>query len=78
VKRYPTKAHSAVGIVTVGFTVDRTGHVLSRRIEETSGSPALDEEALSMILRAQLPPFPDSMTQPEIDLTVPIHFSLEH
>jgi periplasmic protein TonB len=77
VKRYPSNAHNAVGTVSVSFTVDRTGHVLSRKIEESSGSAELDAEALAMIVRAQLPPFPDSMTQSEVDLTVPIHFSLE-
>ena len=41
--------------------------------------PDLDAEASAMIERAQpLPPFPDSMTQDQLDLTVPVRFSLEH
>jgi hypothetical protein len=33
---------------------------------------------MAMIMRAQpLPPFPESMPQPRLDLTVPIHFSLQ-
>ena len=62
-------------IVQVAFTVDRSGHVLSHEIEKSSGRPDLDAEASAMIERAQpLPPFPASMTQSEINLTVPISF----
>ncbi len=75
-KRYPSKVHDELGKVTVSFTVDRTGHVLAREITQSSGHPALDAEVLSMIARAQpLPPFPDSMTQAQVDLEVPIAFT---
>jgi len=74
-KRYPSKAHDELGVVSITFTVDRTGHVLAHEISQSSGHPALDAEVSSMIERAQpLPPFPDSMTQSQIDITVPITF----
>jgi protein TonB len=76
VKRYPSGAHNAVGTVEVSFAVDHTGHVLSHQIEKSSGHAELDAAALSMVERAQpLPPFPDGMTQSEINLTVPIVFT---
>lgn len=78
-KRYPSEAQSRgeEGIALLAFSVDRTGHVLERHIVRSSGYPALDEEVMSMIERAQpLPPFPKSMTESKLDLTVPIRFSL--
>ncbi len=78
-KRYPSEAqaHGEEGTVTLSFTVDRTGHVLARKIVQSSGYPPLDAEVMSMIERAQpLPPFPDSMTDSQIDLIVPVQFSL--
>jgi protein TonB len=78
-KRYPSSAESRheQGVVTLAFSVDRHGHVLSRSIARSSGSSSLDQEVLAMILRAQpLPPFPPAMTQASMQLTVPIRFSL--
>jgi protein TonB len=78
-KRYPPEAQSRheQGVVLLGFTLDRDGHVLTHNIARSSGYADLDNEVMAMIVRAQpLPPFPASMTQPRIDLTVPIRFSL--
>jgi protein TonB len=78
-KRYPPEAQSRneQGIVLLGFTLDRNGHVLAHSIARSSGYADLDNEVMAMIMRAQpLPPFPASMSQPQIDLTVPIRFSL--
>ena len=78
-KRYPSEAQSRSeeGVVVFGFSVDRTGHVLSHWIVRSSGHPDLDAEVMSMIERAQpLPAFPATMTQAQLDLTVPISFSL--
>ena len=62
----------------LGFSVDRNGRVLEHRVVRSSGYPALDQEVTSMIERAQpLPPFPASMTETRLDLTVPIRFSLK-
>jgi periplasmic protein TonB len=78
-KRYPTGAQSRgeQGVVELSFTVDRNGRVLDREIARSSGHRELDNEVMSMIERAQpLPPFPASMPQAKLDLTVPIRFSL--
>jgi TonB family protein len=57
--------------------LDRNGHVLAHSIARSSGYADLDNEVMAMIMRAEpLPPFPASMTQARIDLTVPIQFSL--
>jgi protein TonB len=78
-KNYPSgaRARSEQGIVLLAFSVDRSGHVLSRRIVTGSGHPDLDAEVLALVERAQpLPAFPASMAQAQLDLTVPIRFSL--
>ena len=59
------------------FTIDRNGHVLSRHIVNGSGYADLDAEVLALVERAQpMPAFPASMTEAQLDLTVPIRFSL--
>jgi periplasmic protein TonB len=78
-KRYPSAAQERgeEGIALLAFTVDRDGHVLSRRVVQSSGYSALDDEVMAMIERAQpLPPFPPTMPEPKLDLVVPIRFSL--
>ena len=78
-KRYPSEARARgeQGVVTLAFSIDRNGHVTSRRIMEGSGYTALDDEAMALVMRAQpMPAFPQSMTEAEISLTVPIRFSL--
>ena len=47
-------------------------------IARRSGYADLDDEVMAMIMRAEpLPPFPESMPQARLDLTVPIRFSLQ-
>jgi periplasmic protein TonB len=78
-KRYPrsAQARGEQGVALLHFKIDRNGRVLARHILRSSGSAVLDDEVLAMIERAQpLPAFPASMTQNELDLTVPIRFSL--
>jgi periplasmic protein TonB len=79
-KNYPSgaKSRGEEGVVQLSFTVDRSGHVLNRKIVQSSGHPELDNEVMSMIERAQpLPPFPATMPQAKLDLTVPIRFSIQ-
>jgi protein TonB len=79
-KRYPRQAQARgeQGIVMLGFSLDRNGHVLAHRIVHSSGHADLDDEVMAMIMRAEpLPPFPASMPQARLDLTVPIRFSLQ-
>lgn len=78
-KRYPSEAQSRSeeGVVLLSFSLDRTGHVLAHHIVRSSGFADLDSEVMAMIKRAEpLPAFPASMPQPQLDLTVPIRFSL--
>jgi protein TonB len=78
-KRYPSGAESRreQGVVTLSFTLSRTGAVLSRSIARGSGYPELDQEVLSMVQRAApFPPFPAGMTQASQHLTAPVRFSL--
>ena len=78
-KRYPASAQSRKeeGVVLLSFSLDRSGHVLAHSIAHSSGHADLDNEVLAMIMRAEpLPPFPETMPQARIDLTVPIRFSL--
>jgi periplasmic protein TonB len=78
-KRYPSEARArrVEGVVTLNFRVNRNGHVLAHEVVRSSGHPELDNEVVSMIERAQpLPPFPPSMPQDQLNLTVPIRFSL--
>jgi len=78
-RQYPSSAQAnhQEGVVTLGFTMDRNGHVLSRHIVHSSGVPALDVEALALIERAQpLPAFPPQMTEATRSFTAPIKFSL--
>jgi TonB family protein len=37
------------GFVTVEFTLDRRGQVLSSRVMHSSGSAVLDEEAIALL-----------------------------
>jgi len=71
-------ACSETGVATLAFTLDRSGHVLARKIVKSSGLPALDDEVLAMVERATpLPAFPPVITKNTISLTVPIRFALK-
>lgn len=78
-KNYPLEARrrNEQGVVLLAFSIDRNGHVTSRRIVKGSGYADLDAEVLALVERAQpMPSFPPSMTEAKLDLTVPIRFSL--
>ncbi|MEJ0025310.1 MAG: energy transducer TonB [Rhizomicrobium sp.] len=78
-KHYPPAARAAriQGVVMLHFVMDKTGHVTTFDISRSSGKPALDEEALALIQRAQpLPPIPADFGKDTINAVVPIEFSL--
>ena len=78
-KRYPegAKLRHQEGVVSLRFTMDRAGHVLSFDIAKSSGSAALDSEARELIQRAQpLPPLPAEFARETLDLVVPVEFFL--
>ncbi len=79
-KRYPEEARSRgqQGVSCLRFTMDRDGHVLSARIEKSSGFDLLDKEALALIQRAQpLPKPPPEIQGERLELAVPIQFFLD-
>jgi periplasmic protein TonB len=76
-KRYPADAKNDRGIAQIAFSIDRKGRVMSSSIVTTSGSPALDREALEMIRRSQpFPPPPAALQGTEVSLTVPVRFNM--
>ena len=77
-KRYPDSARrrGEEGRAVLRFAVDRSGHVLDFAVAQSSGYPDLDSSIEEMMRGALLPPFPGSMTQSRIDVSVTIRFSL--
>jgi protein TonB len=77
-KRYPSEARAnrQQGVAKVAFNMDREGRVLSTRLVASSGSSALDQEALSLTQRSHFPPPPVVFAGDEITVTVPVRFSL--
>jgi periplasmic protein TonB len=78
-KRYPEAAQSRhqQGVAQVFFSIDRQGRVLNSRVVRSSGTSALDDEALALLRRAEpFPPPPPELPGARVDLTVPIRFNL--
>ncbi len=78
-KAYPARAKKAKhqGVVTLEFSVDRAGRVVSARVRQSSGHAALDQAALDMLERANpVPPIPDALAVKRLSLAIPIEFSL--
>jgi periplasmic protein TonB len=74
-KSYP-HASAAAGVVSLAFTIDRKGNLVSSRIEKTSGSDVLDAEALAMVKRAApFPAPPAGVADSDVTFVVPIRFS---
>ncbi|GGF74428.1 hypothetical protein GCM10007301_37820 [Azorhizobium oxalatiphilum] len=71
-KRYPPGA-SERGVAQVRFSMDRSGNVLSSSLVRSSGSAALDAEAVELPRRAS--PFPPPLSGGTQVLTVPINFN---
>lgn len=80
-KRYPRAARrdGATGVVTVAFTISRSGALLAPRIVATSGDERLDQAALDMLARASpFPPLPSAMGVRELALSLPVEFALNN
>ncbi len=78
VKQYPRAARQAhiEGVVMLHFVMDAQGKLMSFDIAKSSGRPVLDNEALALIQRAQLPPLPAGFPTGTLDAVVPIQFFL--
>jgi periplasmic protein TonB len=78
-EHYPPGADGARGVASVEFQIDRRGHVLKSLIVQSSGSSALDREALAMIKRADpLPVPPSNIPDTKLSISTPISFESLH
>ena len=77
-KRYPDTARQRgeEGRAVLRFAIDRSGRVLDFAVAQSTGHTDLDASIEEMMRGAVLPPFPAGMTQPRIDVSVTIRFSL--
>lgn len=82
VKQFPTDARrrGREGVATVSFIVSATGDISASRLEKSSGTIALDREALAMLERASpLPPPPaELLVSGRYAVTMPVSFSLKN
>lgn len=79
IKRYPASARRMrhEGTVQLEFVLDKSGRMLSWRIQVSSGFPDLDAEAARMLTTAApFDAFPTAMTQEQNEFMVPVGFSL--
>ena len=77
-KRYPEDARQRgeEGRAVLRFRVDRYGRVLDYQVVSSTGYADLDQSVENMMRGATMPPFPPSMTEPEIEVSVTIRFGL--
>lgn len=78
-KEYPQAARrkELEGTVRLYLVIDQDGHIVTRRITQSSGSQLLDDAAEEMLARAEpLPAMPSTMRRNRLELVVPIVFSL--
>ncbi|TKT80974.1 energy transducer TonB [Aquamicrobium sp. LC103] len=78
-KRYPRGARNRreEGTVTLSFSIDPSGRVLSASIARSSGYPELDKEVLDMVRRVSpVPAPPPEIARPRMNLAVPVQFSI--
>ena len=75
-KRYPSSARGAQGTVVVRFVLNRAGAVTESAVTKSSGSDALDREALEILRRASpFPPFPAAKPGPQDSYIAPVNFA---
>jgi protein TonB len=77
-KRYPEEARQRgeEGRAVLRFRVDRSGRVLDYSVVSSTGFADLDAAVEAMMRGAVLPPFPPSMREPEIEVSVTIRYGL--
>ncbi|MGB0903939.1 MAG: energy transducer TonB, partial [Mangrovicoccus sp.] len=78
-KTYPKAARKAKaqGKVTVVFTLDSYGRIVTRKVSESSGWPVLDKAALDLLDGFErLPAPPAAMGKGPFDLRFPISYAL--
>ena len=78
-KRYPRIAERSglSGRVVLRFTVRRDGEVLNPEVAEVAGHDSFRKAALQALARVgQLPPLPSDISQREIQVEVPVYYSI--
>ncbi|HET6377304.1 MAG TPA: TonB family protein [Methylocella sp.] len=74
-KRYHTALQHRSAEVSVSFTLDRSGRVVDFHVKRSSGHPAIDEAALSMMKRANpVPAPPPAVADEGLTFEVPVLF----
>lgn len=75
-KSYPSGASRAgLHAATVHFVISANGSVTSASLGQSSGSPAFDQAALSMVRRASpFPPIPAGLGRSSLPFNAPIRF----
>ena len=75
---YPSRSLRArqEGTAVVVVTVNKEGDLLGHAIEESSGHQNLDNAAMQAIERATFSSFPDGIDEDELELLVPVRFTL--
>ncbi|WP_375459976.1 energy transducer TonB [uncultured Enterovirga sp.] len=74
-KRYPPGGARRTAEILVSFTLDRTGRIVSASLLRSSGDPAFDDAALTMVRRADPVPAPPPLVADEgLTFTVPVVF----
>ena len=77
-KKYPSERSQKAAEISVRFTLDRLGHVLSTSVEKSSGDAAFDEAALAMVRRSDPVPAPPPLIADEgLSFTVPVIFRVK-
>ena len=74
-KRYPVGAARRSAEVSIAFSLDRLGHVVSANIKHSSGDKAFDDAALLMMKRADpVPAPPPALADEGLSFDVPVIF----
>ncbi len=75
-KRYPARAAGRFGVARIVFTIDRQGRLTDVRMVGSTGSAALDDEAIATVRRAApFPPPPDAVSADQLSFVVPIRYA---
>ncbi|MGJ4890473.1 energy transducer TonB family protein [Bradyrhizobium sp. HKCCYLRH3099] len=74
-RRVPPEAKDKGGKAKVVFEIDRDGRLRFAALLESTGEPALDQEALAMVERSQpFAPLPREWPDEELRFTLPVVF----
>ncbi|MFT6597156.1 energy transducer TonB [Cycloclasticus pugetii] len=78
-KNYPAalKKKKQEGVVTLKFTINKKGQLLSASVHKSSGYPLLDKAALDILDKASpMPAIPNSIPRDQLTLIIPLEYSL--